>query len=420
MSKSRNDDTRKPDADDATGPENGAPADSTTGQVPDDDSAQADSPTDATGDASAGEGADTPDPSSGDDGAGTSAGSSAPPPRRNGRLLAALALLFALAAAAAAGFLGWRLYQLEQRVAAIPAERSAALESYLQPDALRPLRSRIESLEADREDLAGEVRQRVEQLRESIESVRSMAERHQIGWRLAEIRYLLSIATRRLLIARDTEGAVAALAAADASLAELRDVRLLPLRKAIVDDLDAVRAVEPADIEGIALRLQRLLAQVESLPRAPLRETASEEDETSGEGWWERLRRELGDFVVIQRRPAGPTTVEPKARDGLQPGDTLTLALEDARRAALARDDDDYDTALERAAEVLERHFDPQSGRTIRFSEGLSELRRRSVDTELPDLTDTLELARRLAREVEQAARENAASAEEPAAEEEE
>lgn len=408
MSKSRKDDTHDREADNATEPERDAPDNGATGQAPEQDTA----PANGDGDAAEASGADN--------GAGTPADAAPPPPSRGGRLLAALALLIAIAAVAAAGFLGWRLYQLEQRVASIPAERSAALESYLRPDALQPLRSRIESLEAERADLAGEVRQRVERLQESLESVRSTTERHQIGWRLAEIRYLLSIAVRRLLIARDTEGAEAALAAADASLAELGDVRLLPLRKAIVEDLDAVRAIQPADIEGIALRLQNLLARVESLPRAPLRKAAVDEDEPADEGWWQQLRRQLADFVVIQRRPAGPAPIDPKAGDGLLPSDALTLALEDARRAALARDDDAFGAALERATELLERHFDPQSGATVRFSEGLAELRQRHVDTDLPDLTDTLDLARRLAREVEQAARETAAPAEPSATENEE
>lgn len=344
-----------------------------------------------------------------------------PPARRGGRLVLALTLLLALAAAGAAGYLGWRLYQLEQRVAAIPDERAAALEPYLRPDALQPLRSRVESLEAGRDDLVRQVDERVNRLQDSIESVRAMTERHQIGWRLAEIRYLLSIAARRLLIAHDTEGAEAALEAADASVAELQDVRLLPLRKAIVEDLGAVRAVQPTDIEGISLRLQSLLAQVDSLPRAPLREARSEPVDPSGEDWWQRLRRELRDFVVIQRRPAGPAPVEPRADEGLPPVDALTLALQDARRAALARNNDLFVDALERASETLQRHFDPQSGATIRFAEGLSDLRGRNVETRLPDLTDTLELAQQLARRIENTREAEPAAADvQPATDEEE
>lgn len=338
---------------------------------------------------------------------------SAPPPRRGGRGLLALTLLIALAAGGAAGYLGWRLYQLEQGVAGIPAEREAALEAalqpYLQSGTLQPLRARIEALEAGREDISRQVEQRIGQLQETIETVRAGVERHQIGWRLAEIRYLVSIAARRLQIAYDLRGAEAALEAADASVAELEDVRLLPLRKAIVEDLDKVRAVEPVDIEGIALRLQSLLAQVEGLPRAPLRGAGDDADDAPADaGWWQRLRSRLRDFVVIQRRPSGPAELDPRAADGLRPAEALTLALEDARRAAVARDGDIYAAALERAAEVLDAHFDPEAGATARFRQGLAGLRGRNIETELPDLTDTVTLANRLAREIEHARRDAA------------
>lgn len=410
MSESRNEDTRQREPDEAgIEPEEGTPETGAAGQSAEGDPKQSepapDTPAEQAGDDS---------PARDGDDAAAATDTPSPPPPRGGRLLASFALLLALAAGAAAGYLGWRLYQLEQRVGAIPDERAAALESYLQPDALRPLRSRIESLEAGRDDLARDVEERVDRLQESVESVRAMTERHQIGWRLAEIRYLLSIAVRRLLIAHDPEGAEAALAAADASVAELRDARLLPLRQAIVEDLGAVRAVQPADIEGIVLRLQSLLAQVDSLPRAPLREAGPADEESTAEGWWQQLRREFRDFVVIQRRPAGPAPIEPRAGDGLRPADALRLALEDARRTALARNEADFDTALERAAELLERHFDPQSGATARFSEGLADVRGRSVDTDLPDLSDTLELAQRLAREIEHARKSAAAEEEAP------
>lgn len=354
----------------------------------------------------------------GGDGAGEDPRKGAPGPpsngprRRRSGWVIAIALLVALAAAGAAGYLGWRLQRLEQRVATIPDERAAALEPYLRPDALQPLQARIESLEVRRKALSNQIGERVDQLAESIDAVRAITERHQIGWRLAEIHYLLSIATRRLTIAYDMEGAEAALAAADDAVAGLQDVRLIPLRKAIIEDLGAVRAVQPADIEGIALRLQSLLNQVDGLPHAPLESASTDSGQADGvAGWLQQLRERLAEFVVIQRRPGGPTPVVPKSGTGLGPADALTLALEDARRAALARDEENYRQSLQRAAETLDIHFDGDTGATIRFREGLAELGRRTVETDVPDLTDTLELARRLAAEVEQARREAALEA---------
>ncbi|MDZ7828303.1 MAG: uroporphyrinogen-III C-methyltransferase [Halofilum sp. (in: g-proteobacteria)] len=344
------------------------------------------------------------------DGEASRSGSQGPPagaaPRRRGGWITFIVFLIALGAAGAAGYLGWRLDQLEQRVARIPDQRAAALESYLRPDALQPLQARIESLEARRKALSDRLGDRVEQLAQSIETVRAVAERHQIGWRLAEIRYLLAIAVRRLTIAYDLDGAEAALSAADDAVATLQDVRLIPLRKAIIADLGAVREVQPADIEGIALRLQSLLNQVDDLPRAPIDPAAAEGGDARPDGWLQQLRDKLAGFVVVQRRPGGPAPVVPKHGPGLGPGDALTLALEDARRAALARDEENYERALRRAAGTLADHFDAEAGSTIRFREGLADLRGRTVETRVPDLTDTLELARRLAAEVEQARRE--------------
>lgn len=348
----------------------------------------------------------------GDDSNGDRAGPvpTSPPagPRRRRGWLLFLVLLVALAAAGAAGYLGWRLQQLEQRVARIPGERADALAPYLKPDALQPLQARIESLEVRRKALSEDLGERVDRLAESIEAVRAVTERHQIGWRLAEIRYLLSIATRRLTIAYDMDGAEAALAAADDAVAGLQDVRLIPLRKAIIEDLGAVRAVLPADIEGTALRLQSLLNQVDDLPRAPLQSATGNEAGDDPGGWLQQLRDRLAEFVVIQRRPGGPAPVVPKNGAVLGPADALTLALEDARRAALARDEAAYEQALQRAAGTLDDHFDANAGATIRFREGLAELGRRTVETEVPDLTDTRELARQLAAEVEEARREAA------------
>lgn len=377
-----------------------------TADTPPAQDADTDTGTDAHPETAAADG--TRQGSSGPPGAG-------PPARRRGGWALFLVLLIALAAGGAAGYLGWRLHQLEQRVERIPAERAAALQPYLKPDALQPLQSRIESLEARRQALSEELGDRVDRLAESIEAMRAITERHQIGWRLAEIRYLLSVATRRLTIAYDMDGAEAALGAADDAVASLQDVRLIPLRKAIIEDLGAVREVQPADIEGIALRLQSLLNQVDGLPRAPLDSAAGGEARDGRDGWLARLRDRLADFVVIQRRPGGPAPVVPKNGGGLGPADALTLALEDARRAALARDEAAYGQALQRAAETLDAHFDGNAGATIRFREGLADLARRTVETDVPDLTDTLELARKLAAEVEQARREAAPAAPAPA-----
>lgn len=366
----------------------------------------------------------------GDDGGTDGTAAAGPPPRRAGKWVLALALLIALAAAGAAGYLGWRLHELEQRVADIPGEREAALEPLAERSALQTLESQLESqfeqrlqsavdekaetLISARDEALGEVRERLATLETGVEDIRELAARDQINWRLAEIRYLLAIAQRRVAIDRDTRSAIAALEAADRAIGEFGDVRLLPLRQRIIDDLSDLRSVETADLEGIALRLQNLLGRVPDLPAAGsvTTVTAGESNGTGG-GWWDALVTRLDRFVTVRRREAGPEPGRPQPSTELPEADTLVLALERARSAALSRDPAAYQRALTRASDALDKGFAADERATERFREGLAWLQERPVEVDLPDLTPTVDLAEKLSARIESSRDESPAEGDE-------
>ncbi|WP_070989488.1 uroporphyrinogen-III C-methyltransferase [Halofilum ochraceum] len=406
---------------DRTEPDNAVEPDSGQPQEPDPESesgsregADTDEAEPATAD-HGGEG--SRDSSADDDGDGTDDGAAAagPPRRRGGRWVLALALLIALVAAGAAGYLGWRLYRLEERVADIPAQRAAALEPLAERSALQTLERQFEqrlqaavddkadALISARDEALGEVRERLATLESGVEDIRELAARDHINWRLAEIRYLLAIAQRRVMIDRDVRSAVAALESADQAISEFGDVRLLPLRQRIVDNLSALRSVETADIEGIALRLQNLLGRVPELPAAGSRTTVTDAtgDGTGAGGWWDSLVTRLDRFVTVRRREAAPEPGRPQPSTELPEADSLVLALERARSAALARDPAAYQRALERASTALDNGFETDVPVTERFREGLAWLRERPVEVELPDLAPTVDLAEKLSARIE-------------------
>jgi len=309
-------------------------------------------------------------------------GSRAAPRRRGALILASLALVVALAAAGGAGWLAWRGYQLEQQVARIPAERSEALSDLATRAQLGDLQQRLQSLARDSQSSSGQLQERLKHLEDAFQSVRDLAVRNQVGWRMAEVHYLLSVAQRRLAIAGDVDSAVAALEGADASLGALGDVRLLNLRKRIVADLTRLRASEPADVEGIALRVQNLLGRVGDLPLARI--STSGAGGASGSGpatsWWQWLENELARFVVVHRAPTGAETgAQPRDRDALPPEDALRLALEDARSAALARDPQRYREAMDRATTVVNDRFATDAPATRRFLATLGDVAGRPV-----------------------------------------
>jgi uroporphyrin-3 C-methyltransferase len=204
-----------------------------------------------------------------------------------------------------------------------------------------------------------------------------------------------------VLIDRDTRSAIAALEAADRAISEFGDVRLLPLRQRIVDDLSALRSVESADLEGIALRLQNLLGRVPELPAAGSVTTVSASQSNGTGGWWDALVARLDRFVTVRRREAGPEPGRPQPSTELPEADSLVLALERARSAALSRDPAAYQRALTRAADALDSGFAADERATERFREGLAWLQERPVEVELPDLTPTVDLAEELSARIE-------------------
>ncbi|GEM_PF-4736249 len=367
------------------------------------------------GDADRDPAADDDGSGSGDSGEGTT--TAVPPERRGGRWVLALALLIALVAAGAAGYLGWRLHKLEQRVADIPAEREKAIDPLAERSALRSLENELESrfeqrlqsavddkaeaLISARDEALGAVRERLATVESGVADIRELATRDQINWRLAEIRYLLSIAQRRVSIDRDTRSAIAALEAADRAISGFGDVRLLPLRQRIIENLSALRSVDTADLEGIALRLQNLLARVPDLPAAGSVTTVEASESNATSGWWQTLVNRLDRFVTVRRREAGPEPGRPQPSTGLPEADTLVLALERARSAALSRDPAAYQRALERAEGALDDGFAADTRATEHFRDGLAWLRERPVEVEMPDLGPTVDLAERLSARIE-------------------
>lgn len=386
-------------------------------------------------DTSASEGAEEPaaaEAASGD-GASTPEGGeppvAAPPPRRGGRGLAVLALLIALIAAGGAGWMGWRVLELERQVAAVPEQRREALAPLASQDALDTVEQRLDqvqqrlsSLANEQQRLQGEhqavlddLRTRLETVETALQNMRERRERDGADWRMAEVRYLVSIAVQRVAISGDIAGAVAALQAADQSLARMGDPRVLDLRKQIVADIERLQAVEPADVEGIALRIQNLAPRIPHLeppaPPSPPAAEASTEPETAddgqAQGWWASIREQLGSLVTVRREPeaAAPAPAQPAPGPApsaeLPAAERLLLALKDASRAALNQDPQVYDEAIGRALNVLDDGYAESGAVVDRFRETLQELRERRVTTDMPDLGPTLERTQRLAARLE-------------------
>jgi len=129
-------------------------------------------------------------------------------------------------------------------------------------------------------------------------------------WQLAEIRYLLKIASQHLILNRDARTAMAALKAADQELISLSLPNLLPLRRLLAKDIANLQLYQSADLKAVIVAIDNLAELLEQRVNAErnLAENEFADDteavEDSGEKTntlLKRMKARLDETVVIKR-----------------------------------------------------------------------------------------------------------------------
>lgn len=219
---------------------------------------------------------------------------------------------------------------------------------------------------------------------------------------LAEIEQAVSIAAQQLQLAGNVEAALIALQGADARLARAANARFLGLRKLLARDIDKLKALPTADIPGIALKLETVIAVVDSMPlaheRRPRVETPARPPKSPADpGFWQALAHDVWNdtkqLVRIERidRPE-PGLLSPSQSFFLR--ENLKLRLVNARLALLSRDGKSFRHDIRQARDWLERYFDTRANPVQTALVSLKTLSVADVATEPPSLAETLDTLR--------------------------
>ena len=298
--------------------------------------------------------------------------------------------------------------QIELELEGIAARQTRAEED--QQRAANRLRSLVDTAtRGTQRELAAQIAALEESLREqrarlAEQQARIVEQQRRLGelsaedkraWQLAEVRYLLRLANQRLIMTGDTLSAEALLRSADNTLRELGDADLHPLRAAVAADLAAVRAVPALDIQGLYLRMEALMSQVDALvlfelPERPASEAPSAED------WKARLAQgyaaavaKLSEYIVVSRRDVPIEALMDPQYEGLV-RQNMRMLLEQAQGAMLSSDELLYRKSLERAEGWVTQFFKEDERSARAMAEELRRLRDERVAVSLPDLSASL------------------------------
>src|SRR4051812_29692808 len=259
-------------------------------------------------------------------------------------------------------------------------------------EALRDAQTRITQLEGR---LAESQSQQL-----ALEALYQDLSRNRDEWQLAEIEQVLAIASQQLQLAGNVRAALLALQLAEARLARADRPQFVPVRRALARDIERLRATPAVDLPAMTVRLDALIAAVDSLPlafderaeRVPAKDAPGAQSGALarlGAEVWNELKQ-----LVVVRRVSGnePPLLPPPQAYFVR--ENLRLRLLNARLSLLARDEAGYREDLRAAQAWIQRYFDPRSKHTADALNQLRQLSSSTVSFELPSITESLEAVR--------------------------
>jgi uncharacterized protein HemX len=266
--------------------------------------------------------------------------------------------------------------------------------------ALKDAQSRIAELESRMVD-AQESRVAVEEMYRELS--RSADDRM-----LAEVEQLLILASQQLQLAGNVKGALIALQAADQRLARADKLQVANLRRALNGDMDRLKALPLVDTVGIAVKLDALVQQADTLPLPVSEGSAAARaatrvkppDETAAarvaRDFWEEMKG-----LVRIREIAAPEAALLTPAQAYFLRENLKLRLLAARVALLARDEASFRDDIRASQAWIGKYFDTKARPNANAIATLKQLADSPVSISPPDINTSLAAARsaRAARE---------------------
>lgn len=241
-------------------------------------------------------------------------------------------------------------------------------------------------------------------------------------WALAEIEQVLSTASQQLQLAGNVQGALIALQNADSRLARSDKPQFVTIRRAIAKDLDRLRALPSVDLAGIALHLDGIVAQIDTMPLlsgekpaepapSPRSARAAQSPVERGAAaagvaadWlatvrdmWNSLVKDLWEEarqLVQIRNVETPEALLMSPTEAYYIRENLKLRLLNARLALLMRNEPTFRSDLKAAQDAMAKYFDTHAKETQAVQAQLRQMQASNLTIQMPNLADSLNAVR--------------------------
>jgi len=344
-------------------------------------------------------------------------------PASSGNSIAILALLVSMAAVTATGWQWWQTrevdpddamqkesvtrlqnsqQQLTRSVASLEAQLNAA-ESPIDAAEFSRRDERLKSVENVLEDLQGQsgqdqasmsavqgsvrsLEQRLSATESGLLSVAASSQNSGVELDIAEIDYLLRVASERLQLFSDPSAADLALQAADVLIEAMNDPMFLSVRQRIATSRQALASVPRVDRVQLSAQLSDMQSKAPNLPFRGEVEVQQVPVLADNASWWESFKHTLSSLVTVRRRaPDDQAMLSLEDKDYLRQG--LWLQLESARLALMRNDSSTYTDSLDRVETTVEQFFYNGSSSVQALLLDIAALKQVNIAPEMPDIS---------------------------------
>ncbi len=238
-------------------------------------------------------------------------------------------------------------------------------------------------------------------------------------WTLAEIEQVLSTASQQLQLAGNVQGALIALQNADRSLSRSDKPQFITIRRSIAKDTETLKALPTLDMAGVALRIDNVIAQIDTLPmlsderpaapnmpqRAPrvkapgkpgappLPDTFAERVQDTWRAWGDEMWSEIRQLIRV-RSVDVPESLMMAPTQSYFLRENLKLRLLNARLALLSRNEEAFRADLIAAQDALVKYFDTRARSTQTAQALLRQVQANNLAIDMPSLAESLNAVR--------------------------
>lgn len=236
-----------------------------------------------------------------------------------------------------------------------------------------------------------------QQLQEALDALQhkvlDLDDKRPNDWMLAESEYLVRMAGRKLWLEHDIVSAITLLGNADERIKALNDPSLMPIRKALAEDIAQLKGMPRVDREGLTLKLAALSDQIELLPLSTVSmpQAKAEPDQAvsaNPDEWESNLKKNwvkfTENFITIRRRDgAVEALLSPQQEIFLR--ENLKTKLLQAQLAVYREQQALYTDSLEKAQRWLTQYFDTDNSATQYMQSELDKLKGEQIQFDYPD-----------------------------------